>query len=117
VNRQAVEEKLLELMERGVNLQPDGDRLRVDAPKGALGLEDVEFLILYKAGILALLRELSSARLTSIELGEHLLRQSEKAAQSARQAEAVDQADFAVKEWARSQRLLTAALDLLERET
>jgi len=117
VNRPVIEEKLLDLMERGVKLQPDGGRLRVDAPKDVLGLEEVEFLMRNKSDILALLLELSSGGLTSVELGEHLLRQAEKAAHSARLAQAADQKHFANHEWARSQRLLAAALELLERDT
>jgi hypothetical protein len=88
----------------------------VDAPKDELGLEEVEFLIRNKSDILALLQELSSGGLSSVELGEHLLRQAEKAAHSARQAQAADQEHFAKHEWARSQRLLAAALELLERD-
>jgi len=117
VNRPDIEEKLLDLMERGVKLQPDGHRLRVDAPKDELGLEEVEFLIQNKSDILALLQELSSGGLSSVELGEHLLRQAEKAALSARQAQTADQKHFAEHEWARSQRLLAAALELLEKDT
>ncbi len=51
----SADELLIELKARGVSLEVDGDRLRVDAPKGAVTPELREALAAHKAEVLALL--------------------------------------------------------------
>lgn len=49
-------ELFTELISRGVDLEVEGERLKVDAPKGAVTLELREALTTHKSEVLALLR-------------------------------------------------------------
>ncbi len=102
-------EPLLGILDKGVRLEPDGDHLHVDAPRGALTLDEVSFLLQRKADILALLLYLRRPRLTEQEFADHLLAQAQKAFQSSRQAKADGHPELARSEQARGQRLQRAA--------
>jgi hypothetical protein len=104
---------LLAIMEKGVRLKPDGNSLHVDAPHGALTLDEVSFLLQRKADILALLLDLRRPRLTEQEFADHLLAQAQKAFQSARQAMADGNLDRSRQEWARAQRLHRAGREVI----
>ena len=106
-------DSLLAILDKGVRLEPAGDRLHVDAPRGALTLDDISFLLQRKAGIIALLLDLRRPRLTDQEFADHLLTQAQKAFQSARQAKADGNLNRSRQEWARGQRLRRAGLEAI----
>ena len=106
-------EPLLAILDKGVRLEPAGDHLHVDAPRGILTLDEVTFLLQRKAEILALLLDLRRPRLTKQEFADHLLVQAQKAFQSASQAKADGNLDRSRQEWNRGQCLQRASLEVI----
>lgn len=111
----AFSQSLLEILDKGVYLEPDGDVLHVNAPRGALKLDDISFLISCKAEIIALLLDLRRQRLTDHDFGDHLLEQAQKAHQSARQAKASGCLPLFWQEWERGSRLSLAGLEVISK--
>jgi hypothetical protein len=106
-------EPVLTILDKGVRLEPDGDHLHVNAPRGALTLDEVSFLLQCEVEILALLLDLRYPRLTEQEFADHLLAQAQKAFQSSRQAKADGHPELARNEQARGQRLYQACLEVI----
>jgi hypothetical protein len=104
---------LLAILDKGVRLEPEGNRLHVDAPRGVLNLDEVSLLLHRRADIMVLLLDLGRPRLTGQEFADHLLAQALKAFQSARQAKAGGHPGLFRQEWARGLRLRQAGLDVI----
>jgi hypothetical protein len=106
-------EPLLAILDKGVKLNPAGDQLHVDAPRGVLTLDEVSFLLNRKADIIGLLLDLRRPRLTDQQFADHLLSQAQQAFLSARQAKANGQTGLSRSEQARGLRLHRAGLEVI----